>query len=71
MYVAVAAAGGFLVGLVLATCVACAVTGSKAAARVFRGEEGGEGEERGEGPTNNFLLVCAQRPEGAEEQATQ
>ena len=36
MYVAMAAAGGFLVGLVLATCVACAVTGSKAAARVFR-----------------------------------
>ena len=36
MYVAVAAVGGFLVGLVLATCVACAVTGSKAAARAFR-----------------------------------
>ena len=36
MYIAVAAVGGFLVGLVLATCVACAVTGSKVAARAFR-----------------------------------
>ena len=36
MYVAVAAVGGFLVGLVFATCVACAATGSKAAAKAFR-----------------------------------
>ena len=40
----------------------------------MRGGRGGEG--RGEGveggnPTNDFLLVCAQRPEETEEEATQ
>lgn len=36
MYVAVAAVGGFLVGLVFATCVACAATGSKAVAKALK-----------------------------------
>ena len=40
------------------------------------GREGRGGEGRGEGveggnPTNDFLLVCAQRPEETEEEATQ